>query len=133
MWCYKNCPTGVCNPVEGISPICWIFCSFRCGLQGKSPTSPNTAREMGLMLQMRNGPATDEAIKRFNLDSSVGYSLFSQIECVYVVLYVVFASMLIYFNFSGEVWIGGRRHLAVGKCLNYRVNGVPRHSTQVSL
>ncbi|CAM9932173.1 unnamed protein product [Ascophyllum nodosum] len=34
------------------------------------PTDPATAREMSVLLQQRNGPATDAAIKRFNLDSN---------------------------------------------------------------
>lgn len=75
---------------EDVADLLHIFLILlscrRCGLQGKSPTNPSTAREMGLMLQMRNGPATDEAIKRFNLDSSVGYSLFYPIVFKYRIL-----------------------------------------------
>lgn len=38
--------------------------------EGKSLTDPNTSMEMTMLLQQRNGPATDAAIKPFNLDSA---------------------------------------------------------------
>ena len=40
-------------------------------MQGKVLTDPNTSMEMTMLLQQRNGPATDAAIKPFNLDSTV--------------------------------------------------------------
>ncbi|CAM9248059.1 unnamed protein product [Laminaria digitata] len=38
--------------------------------EGKTLTDPNTSMEMTVLLQQRNGPSTDAAIKPFNLDST---------------------------------------------------------------
>lgn len=52
--------------------LSWESTVISCrAVQGKSLTDPNTSMEMTVLLQQRNGPATDAAIKPFNLDSAV--------------------------------------------------------------
>lgn len=52
---------------------------YRCvscrPFQGENLADPETSMKMATAIQERSGPATDEAIKRFNLDSSVSPAL----------------------------------------------------------
>lgn len=47
---------------------CRVLCRF---FQGEDITNPETTMKMSMAIQEKNGPATDEAIKRFNLNSTV--------------------------------------------------------------
>lgn len=55
-------------------------------LQGENLASPETALKMSMAIQEKNGPATDEAIKRFNLDSTVRGEIHRRSYCTTVVV-----------------------------------------------
>lgn len=71
-WSKKKCsaraiPYRVAQ-IQQSFDACRVFCR---SFQGEDISNPETAMKMSMAIQERNGPATDEAIKRFNLNSTV--------------------------------------------------------------
>lgn len=58
------------------SPLNVRPCTSYGSIQGGNLSDPKTGMEMTMSIQEKSGPATDEAIKRFNLDSTVRPTLF---------------------------------------------------------
>lgn len=58
------------------SPLNVRPCTSYGSVQGGSLSDPSTGMQLSVMIHEKSGPATDEAIKRFNLDSTVRPALF---------------------------------------------------------
>lgn len=69
--------TGLTTPpcVVGVSTRLLCRCVSCRPLQGENLADPETGMKMTAAIQEKSGPATDEAIKRFDLDSSVSPAL----------------------------------------------------------